>query len=58
MQLSLQNQKIGDIVVIRRQGRIVVGAEISIPADFSTWEACQVGNDLINRVPLLLPNQQ
>jgi anti-sigma B factor antagonist len=29
MQLSLQNQKIGDIVVIRCQGRIVVGAEIS-----------------------------
>jgi anti-anti-sigma factor len=29
MELSLQNQKIGDIVVIRCQGRIVVGAEIS-----------------------------
>jgi anti-sigma B factor antagonist len=29
MQLSLQNQKIGDVVVIRCQGRIVVGAEIS-----------------------------
>jgi anti-sigma B factor antagonist len=29
MQLSLQNQKIHDIVIIRCQGRIVVGAEIS-----------------------------
>jgi len=29
MDLSLQNQKIGDVVVIRCQGRIVVGAEIS-----------------------------
>src|ERR1700686_918832 len=29
MQLSLQNQKIGDIVVIRCQGRIVVGTEIT-----------------------------
>jgi anti-sigma B factor antagonist len=29
MQLSLQNQKIGDVVVIRCEGRIVVGAEIS-----------------------------
>jgi anti-anti-sigma factor len=29
MQLSLQSQKIGDVVVIRCQGRIVVGAEIS-----------------------------
>jgi anti-anti-sigma factor len=28
MQLSIQNQKIGDIVVIRCQGRIVVGDEI------------------------------
>lgn len=30
MELSLQNQKIHDIVVIRCQGRIVVGAEISL----------------------------
>ena len=29
MELSLQNQQIGDIVVIRCQGRIVMGAEIS-----------------------------
>jgi anti-sigma B factor antagonist len=29
MELNLQNQKIGDIVVIRCQGRIVVGAEIN-----------------------------
>ena len=29
MELSLQNQKIDDVVVIRCQGRIVVGAEIS-----------------------------
>ena len=29
MQLSLQNLKIGDVVVIRCQGRIVAGAEIS-----------------------------
>jgi anti-sigma B factor antagonist len=29
MQLSLQNQRIGDVVVIRCQGRIVAGAEIS-----------------------------
>src|ERR1700687_161442 len=29
MQLTLQNHKIGDIVVIRCQGRIVAGAEIS-----------------------------
>jgi anti-sigma B factor antagonist len=29
MQLSLQNQRIGDVAVIRCQGRIVVGAEIS-----------------------------
>jgi anti-sigma B factor antagonist len=29
MELSLQNQKIGDVVVIRCQGRIVVGAEIT-----------------------------
>jgi anti-sigma B factor antagonist len=29
MQLTLQHQKIGDIVVVRCQGRIVVGAEIS-----------------------------
>jgi anti-anti-sigma factor len=28
MQLSLQNQKLGDVVVIRCQGRIVVGPEI------------------------------
>jgi anti-anti-sigma factor len=28
MQLTLENQKIGDVVVIRCQGRIVVGAEI------------------------------
>lgn len=30
MELSLQNQKIDDIVVIRCQGRIVVGAEIGL----------------------------
>src|ERR1700674_807932 len=29
MQLTLQNQKIGDVVVIRCQGRIVAGPEIS-----------------------------
>jgi len=29
MELSLQNQKIGDIVVVRCQGRIVVGPEIT-----------------------------
>jgi len=29
MELSLQNQKINDVVVIRCQGRIVVGAEIA-----------------------------
>ena len=29
MELSLQNQKIGDVVVIRCHGRIVVGAEIT-----------------------------
>ena len=29
MELSLQNQKIGDIVVVRCRGRIVVGAEIT-----------------------------
>ena len=29
MQLSLQNQKVDDIVIIRCQGRIVVGAEIN-----------------------------
>lgn len=29
MELSLQSQKIGDVVVIRCQGRIVVGAEIA-----------------------------
>jgi anti-sigma B factor antagonist len=30
MELSLQNQKVGDVVVVRCQGRIVVGAEISL----------------------------
>jgi anti-sigma B factor antagonist len=29
MQLTLENQKVGDVVVIRCQGRIVAGAEIS-----------------------------
>jgi anti-anti-sigma factor len=45
MQLSLQNQRIGDVVVIRCQGRIVVGAEISslqLELETLTWVAKKV----------------
>ncbi len=38
MPLSFQSRSVGDITVVKCDGRIIEGAEPTLPGSFCTWE--------------------